>query len=112
MRHPQPSPVVLPDGRGYEPDTFLREFCWGHPAWSEDEASIAAFERLQKEWTLAIKVGRPPNFEDADYTRLLGVLRALQFPAAVSIELAHMRNQFVLAPRELPAPALDACLAS
>lgn len=104
MRHPQPSPVVLPDGRGYEPDIFLKEFVWGHPAWSEDEASIAALDRISTEWNASQKAKRPPSFADDDYTRLLAVMRALQFAPGASLELAHMRNQFVLAPRELPQP--------
>lgn len=100
MRYPNVSPVVLPGGQAYSADNFLREFAWPHPAWSADEASVAAFDRITAAW----KAGA--GFEDADYGKLLDVLRDCKFPPHVSLELAHLRNGFVLAPREAHAEKL------
>lgn len=104
MRYPTPISIVLPTGQLYTDDNFLRETVWPAPEWSENETSIATFERVTTEWNAARKESRAPAFEDADYATLLAIMRSAKYPPHVSLELANLRNHFVLASREAPKP--------
>ena len=84
--------VTLPDGRVYTTANMLAEFCWGSGAWYADEASIAAFDRI----TAALKLKGPFALDDRDFDRICAMLRSIQFPPHVAIELTHLRNRFVL----------------
>jgi hypothetical protein len=95
MRYPNPKPVTLPNGTDYMPDAFLRELVWSSPMWMDN---VETFDRV----TAAFASGA--GISDEDYTVFLNVLRNLkleQYPH-ITLELAHMRNQFVLAPKEAP----------
>jgi hypothetical protein len=77
------------------PDAFLRELVWSSPMWMDN---VETFDRV----TAAFASGA--GISDEDYTVFLNVLRNLrleQYPH-ITLELAHMRNQFVLAPKEAP----------
>ena len=98
MRYPNPKPVTLPNGTDYSPDAFLRELCWPNAMWMDNadvmDRVAAAFEK------------NPVAIDDDDYAVFLNVLRSLRLEAYphITLELAHMRNQFVLAPKESKVP--------
>ena len=91
MRKPDLAKFVTIGASEYTTAAMLREFVWGNPYWAQDEATSAAFERL---------TAKPDEMEDADFDRVCSVLRQLSFPAHASIECAHLRNKFVLTPKE------------
>ena len=93
MRKPNLTKSISLAQGEYTTSAMLREFVWGHPAWSADEASAASLSRC----AAALKSG---EFDETDFERACGVLRQVHFPAHVSIELAELRNAFVLTPKE------------
>ena len=91
MRKPKlDKSVSFPQGE-YSVASMLREFVWGHPAWCADEATAASLTRCAE----SLKSG---EFDEPDFARVCDVLRQINFPAHVSLELAELRIAFVLTP--------------
>lgn len=80
--------VDFPNGR-YTLKNLLCEFVFAQD-WSQDEGSVAAFDRL------SAAVQGDGKIEEKDFTTLCNRLKNVQLPAAVSIELGHLRNEVVL----------------
>lgn len=110
MRYPDLSrSVTILDGKTYTLANLLAEFCWGAGFWSNDESSVASFERvkgaLRSAKTAFVDVAGVATptvveFENNDFDRIAGHLRQLNFPPHVAIELTELRNAFVMAPSE------------
>lgn len=94
MRKPDLAASVTINGNPYTMESFLREFVWSQAYWSADEATVAAFDRL---------TAKPGEQDEKDFERVCTVLRGLTFngpQAFCAIELSHLRNIFVLTPKE------------
>lgn len=111
MRYPDLSRFVkVLDGKTYTLANLLAEFVWGAGLWSQDEASVASFERCKgalksSKVTYQNLEGAPftptvVEFEDRDFDRISNHLRNINFPPHVAIELTELRNAFVMAPSE------------
>ena len=80
--------VDFPQGK-YTVRNLLLEFVLGAD-WSQDEASIAAFDRI----TAAIK--GDGKLEEKDFQAVCTRVKSVQFPAHVALELGWLRNQLVI----------------
>lgn len=80
--------VDFPQGC-YTTLNMLREFVFSQD-WSQDEASTAAFDRI------TTAVAGDGKIEEKDFQTLCSRVKAVQFPAHVSIELGHLRNDLVI----------------
>jgi hypothetical protein len=81
----------------YKLSDLLREFVFSQD-WSQDEGSVAAFERITDAVTKAMSEGADglAVLEDKDFQTLITRVKQVQFPGQVSIELSHLRNRLVL----------------
>lgn len=84
--------VQFPQGL-YTVLNLLREFVFSQD-WSQDEASVASFDRIVE----AIGQAKDgiASLEEKDFTVLTGRLRQVQFPAHASIELSSLRNRVIV----------------
>lgn len=81
----------------YKLSDLLREFVFSQD-WSQDEGTVAAFERITAVVNLATAADADGigNLEDKDFQALIGRVKQVTFPGQVSIELGALRNRLVL----------------
>lgn len=93
MRKPDLTKAAVINGQPYTTKQLILELMGKD--WSQDEASVASFDRIAK----ALSV-EPVVFAENDFERLCKLIKELQFQPILAIELGSLRNAFVFTSKE------------